>query len=60
MKNVTPVERWDHAFWCLNAAFLWFGGLLPQTRLGVWIPPWWMPGDPFPNGRQSTALRRGK
>ncbi len=37
------IEHWDHAFWCLTAAFLWFGGLLPKSELGAWIPPWWGP-----------------
>lgn len=43
---VNPVEKWDHAFWCLTAAFLWFGGLLPPSDLGIWIPPWWSPDEP--------------
>ena len=40
-----PIHDWDHAYWCLRAAFLWFGGLLPKSDLGRHIPPWWKPGD---------------
>ena len=39
------IDHWDHAYWCLSAAFLWFGGLLPKSDLGRHIPPWWKPGD---------------
>jgi hypothetical protein len=42
---MTPVKHWDHAYWCLSAAFLWFGGLLPKSDLGRHIPPWWKPED---------------
>jgi hypothetical protein len=40
LPPVDPVEYWDHAFWCLKTAFLWYGGLLPKDDLGTWIPPW--------------------
>lgn len=43
-EMLLPIEHWDHAYWCLSAAFLWFGGLLLESKLGRHIPPWWKPG----------------